>query len=241
MRRWSERLLLVVNLTAANCVAGLWIATFLQPRLLGIDLDRIEIDRARAGAVLGDSLPGSGGGGGRAMLLSLDTGAAWLMFAIAILLLLWNFSWLVRRRGDDRAVNSNWIVSETSAGPVRVAREAIEAGLQKAGESLPEVTRMRVAVALPTPRRVTVKGQFYCADGQDHLQASQRLRQVLLARFGELVHLSDGMRAEFELEFQGFFGKLAKNAPEPEAPAPVPAEPEEPFRGPQYPIDDEDS
>lgn len=210
-RRWSERMLLVTNLATANVVAGVWIATFLQPSVLG------SADQS---------------GSERALVMPLQTPTAWLAFLGSVGLLMWNFSWLVRRRTG--AVPSNWIVSETSDGPVRVAREAIEAGLRIAGEALPEVTRLRVQVGLSTGKRVEITGQFYCADGQKHLAASQRLRQALLVRFMELVHLADGAKAELELEFQGFFGKLDKNAPEP-------PEPEDPmtFRGPQYPIDDE--
>lgn len=216
-RRWSERMLLVTNLTVANVVAGLWIATFLQPGVLGVDLG------ATSSAISGSN---------RAMIVPLQTPAAWLGFLGGVGLLLWNFSWLVRRRKG--AVPSHWIVSETSAGPVRVAREAIETGLRLAGEALPEITRLRVQVQLPSNKRVAITGQFHCAEGQKHLAASQRLRQALLDRFAELVLLGDGAKAELELEFQGFLGKLDKNAPEP-------PEPEDPmnFRGPLYPIDDD--
>jgi hypothetical protein len=218
-RRWSERMLLVSNLAVANMVAALWIAAFLQPGVLGSELG------PQNAAIAGSN---------RAMVMPLQTPAAWLAFFGSVALLLWNFSWLVRRRPGD--LPNNWVISETAAGPVRVAREAIETGLRSAGESLPEITRLRVQVKLPSQKRIVITGQFHCADGQNHLTGSQRLRQALLERFGELVRLSDGTRAELELEFQGFFGKLDKNAaglpePEPEDPAP--------FRGPQYPIDDE--
>lgn len=217
-RRWSERLLLVANLTIANTVAALWIVSFVQPSLLGVDF-------GVAAQALGND---------RLLVLPLGTGAAWVAFAASIALLLWNFSWLVRRRPSG--VRSNWIVSETAAGPVRIAREAIESALQKTGEALPGVTRVRVAVLLPAPRRVAVTGQFHCAEAQDHLQTSQRLRQALLQRFAELVRLGEGMRAEFELEFQGFLGKPVREASAPEQPADA-----EPFRGPQYPIEDDDT
>lgn len=215
-RRWSERMLLVSNLGVANAVAALWIATFLQPSVLG-------------------SLTTEIAGNNRAMVMPLQTPAAWLAFFGSVGLLLWNFSWLVRRRTGE--LPSNWVVSETVAGPVRIAREAIETGLRVAGEALPEITRLRVQVKLPSAKRILITGQFYCADGQNHLAGSQRLRQALLHRFSELVVLCDGTRAELELEFQGFFGKLGKNTPEP--PEPEVAEEAEPFRGPQYPIDDE--
>lgn len=224
-RRWSERLLLVVNLTVANAVAGVWIATFLQPRVLGVDLTPVP-------GMFGEQ---------RVLVMPLGTLAAWLAFAGAIVLLLWNFSWLVRR--GDGGQPANWVVSESRSGAVRVAREAIENGLQKAGEAQHDISRMRVQVTLPSPRRIAITGQFHCVEGADHLAASQRLRESLLARFGELVQLGDGVRAEFELEFQGFFGKAGKHAPEAPKPAPPATADEadaEPFRGPQYPIDDDE-
>lgn len=228
-RRWSERMLLLVNLTVANCVAGLWIATFLQPRVLGAEV--------AAWRGIPEAVPelAPAEGASRLLVMPLQTPAAWLALLASIALLLWNFSWLVRRR--DRAVPTNWIVSETAAGPVRVAREAIETALRQAGEALPEITRLRVQVQLVAGKRVTITSQFHCADGQSHLAASQRLREQMLTRFSQLVQLTDGTRAELEIEFQGFVGKLDKNAPAPPA-ADVSEEPEM-FRGPQYPIDDE--
>ena len=44
-RRWSERMLLVTNLAIANVVAGVWIATFLQPSVLG-SADQSGTERA---------------------------------------------------------------------------------------------------------------------------------------------------------------------------------------------------
>jgi hypothetical protein len=219
-RFWSERMLLVINLAVANAVSALWIATFLQPSVLGTNLGTQAAELS---------------GSDRAMALPLQTPTAWLAFFGSIGLLLWNFSWLVRRRPSE--LPNNWIVSETAAGPVRVALEAIETGLRVAGESLTEITRLRVQVKLSTTKRILITGQFYCADGQNHLAGSQRLRQALLNRFGELVRLSESMRTDLELEFQGFFGKLAKNTPEP--PLPTTEEGPEPFRGPKYPIDDD--
>ena len=220
-RRWSERMLLVINLTVANIAAAIWLATFLQPSILGRDL-------GAESAQIADS--------NRAMVLPLQTPIAWIAFLTSVGLLLWNFSWLVRRR--QREVPSNWVVCDTPAGPLRIAREAIESGLRTAGEALPEITRLRVNVRLLSQKRISVTSQFYCADGQNHLAASQRLRQRLLDRFAKLVSLSDTSRTEFEIEFQGFFGKLGKNDISP------PLDDNEgdqsvPFRGPQYPIDDD--
>ena len=210
----SERLLLIVDLVVANGVAAIWVATFLQPDVLGM------------------RVPAANGAIERAARVPLDTPLAWLTFAGAAALLLWNFSWLVRRR--EKQPPSNWILSDTGSGPVRVAREAIETGLRLAGEALPEITRVRVQVDNRTPKRILVVGQFYCAEGQNHLYASQRLRQAMRDRFAELVRLGDGTRAEFEFEFQGFLGKLDKRAGEV-----PPVEDAPPFTGPQYPIDDD--
>jgi hypothetical protein len=120
---------------------------------------------------------------------------------------------------------------------VRVAREALEAGLRVAGEQLPEITRLRVAVDCGQQKRVLVQGHFQCAEGTSNHNASQRLRTALRERFAEMVHLGDGVRVEFELEFQGFVGKLAKKGADQRASL----EPEPPpFTGPQYPIDDDE-
>jgi len=214
--RVRGRLLLVANLATANVVAALWIVTFLQPSVLGVDLPDVS-------------------SAGRMLFLSLDTSAAWLAFFGGALLLVLNFAWLVRRRAPQPP--SNWILSETGSGSVRVAREAIESGLRHAGEALAEVTRCRVAVDNSAGRRILVTAQFHCAEGQNHLAASQRLQKALVERFDKLVRLGDGQRAEFELQFQGFAGKLAKNAAD--LPPPEDDEPA-PFTGPQYPIDDDD-
>lgn len=221
-RRIRGRLLLIANLAVANATAALWLVTFLNPGLLGT-----------AGGTTGDN----GAPGGRGLYLPLDTGTAWLACFAAALLLVLNFAWLVRRREPEAP--SSWILSRTGSGTVRVAREAIEAALRLAGEALPEVTRARVAVDNRNHKRILVTTLFSCAEGQKHLSASQRLQKALAARFDELVRLDDGQRVEFELEFQGFAGKLAKNA----ADVPPPEHEEDeamPFTGPQYPIDDDD-
>ena len=60
---------------------------------------------------------------------------------------------------------------------------------------------------------------------------------ILPPRPGVLGLLGDGQRAEFELQFQGFAGKLAKNAGD--VPPPEDDEPA-PFTGPQYPIEEDE-
>lgn len=211
--RLVARLLLVTNLFVANAAAAAWVVLFTQPALVGIDLGPVAA-----------TMP-------RAAVLPLTTPLAWALLAASAALLLANFAWLVRRA--EQVPPSNWIVSETPSGPVRIAREALETGLRQAGEALPEVTRVRVQVDTRTHKRIHVVGQFQCAEGTNNLAASQRLRQAMSDRFAEMVRPADGTRVDYELEFQGFAGKLGKKAgdvPPPEPP---------PFTGPKYPIDDD--
>lgn len=212
--RIADRLLLVTNLVVANGVAAFWIVLFVQPQFAGLDLGELLATHP-----------------GRVAVLPLSTAAAWITLAAAVVLLLWNFAWLVRRR--EKAPPSNWVLSETPSGPVRVAREALENGMRQAGEALPEVTRLRVQIDLRTQKRILVTGFFQCAEGTNNLAASQRLRQAMSDRFGEMVRPADGARVDYDLEFQGFAGKLGKKA----ADVPPPEPP--PFTGPKYPIDDE--
>lgn len=214
-QRVAGRLLLVCNLAAANGAAALVVLGFVRPASIGLDA-------------------GPAAAGERRLLIApLDTWQAWLLFLCSIALVVGNFAWLVRRR--DRAQPADWVLSATPSGPVRVAREALETGLQKAGETLPEITRLRVEVDTRNQKRVLVTAWFQCAEGTSNLAASQRLRQVLAERFAAMVRLADAGRVEFEFEFQGFAGKLGKKAE-------VPPPPEEaPFTGPRYPIDDDGS
>jgi hypothetical protein len=218
--RLADRLLLVTNLVVANGAAAVFVMMFVQPGALGLGV-------ANFGGASASPLVEP-----RAAVLPLDTALAWALLALSIVLLLWNFAWLVRRR--EQAPPSNWVISDTPSGPVRVAREALESGLQKAGEALVEITRVRVQVDTRTPKRIGVTVQFQAAEGSNNLAASQRLRQAVGDRFAEMVRLTDDHQAEFELEFQGFAGKLGKKGLE----VPPPAEPH-PFTGPKYPIDDD--
>ncbi len=210
---FTGRLLLVANLAAANVAAAVSVVAFVQPGAVGLTAAPFA-------------------GVERMLVLPLQTGWAWLAFVAALALLLANFAWLVR--GSRPAAVEPFVLSETPAGVVRIAREALEAALQKAGEALPEVTRLRVQVAPQGKHRIVVRGQFQCAEGTASLATSQRLRQAMHDRCLELVRLHEGGRVEFELEFQGFAGKLGKGH-ERAAPAEEPA----PFTGPKYPIDDD--
>ncbi|MBL8724669.1 MAG: hypothetical protein JNK49_11520 [Planctomycetes bacterium] len=215
-RAWFGRVLLLANLLAANGAAAWWVLGCLRPSLAG--LDPIPFLAAA--------------GGERLLVLPLDRGPALLSCAAAVLLLLANFAWLVRR--PDRRPPANWVLSDTPTGPVRIAREALEAGLQRAAEGLPEITRLRVQVDTSGQKRIVVLGVFQCAEGTSNLAASQRLRQALHDRLGAMVRPADGVRIEVELEFSGFSGKLGKRAGE----VPPPDD-GVPFTGPKYPIDDD--
>ena len=210
-RRVKNRLLLVSNLVFANAAAALAVMAFVRPGFVGAEA------------------------GPRLLQLPLDTGSAWGVFLFGIALLVGNVLWLVRR--PERTPPVHWVVSETASGPVRVAKEALEAGLRLAGETLPEITRLRVQVDTSTNKRILVTGQFHCAEATSNLAASQRLRAAMADRFAEMVRVADGGRVEFDLEFCGFAGKLGKKAGEVPGPEPDPST----FTGPKYPIDDETS
>jgi hypothetical protein len=210
-QRVSGRLLFVANLVAANAAAAMAVVTFLKRDVLGPLTPPANDERFA--------------------ILRLETPLAYGILVASAGLLFWNFAWLVRR--PERLPPSNWVVSETPSGPVRVSREALEVGLRLAGEALPEVTRLRVQVDTSVQKRILVTGQFQCAEGQSNLAASQRLRQAMIDRFGEMVRPADGGRVEFDLEFQGFVGKLGKKGEVP------PPSDQAPFTGPKYPIDDD--
>lgn len=218
-QRVTGRLLLVANLVVANLAAALYLVLFVHPSVL----------LGGAGDAFAQVL-----GSGRIALVPLGSLLAWLVLLGGIALLIANFAWLVRRR--EHVPPTNWVLSATPSGPVRISREALESGLQKAGEALPDITRLRVVVDTRTPKRVQVTAWFQCAEGVANLAASQRLRQALGERFGTMVQLADGARVDFEFEFQGFAGKLAKKGVDLSVPA---DEPEPPFTGPRYPIDDD--
>ena len=214
--RVASRFLLVINLFVASAAAAAVVASFLRPSFVGVDLDDAAASKRRV------------------CVLPLDTGVAWGLFFGGAALLVWNFAWLVRR--SERLPPGNWVVSDTPSGPVRVAREALENGLRQAGEALPEITRLRVQIDTAAQKRILVTAQFQCAEGTSNLSASQRLRQVMVDRFSEMARPADGSRVEFDLEFQGFVGKLGKKVGD----LPPPAV-DDAFTGPKYPIDDEPS
>jgi hypothetical protein len=146
--RLADRLLLVTNLVISNVAAAVFVVIFVQPGVF------VGGDAGPFAQVLGSA---------RIAVLPLGAPLAWLLLLLGIGLLVWNFTWLVRRR--EQAPPTHWVVSDTPSGPVRIAREALENGLRQAGEALPEVTRVRVQVDTRTQKRILVTGQFQCAEG----------------------------------------------------------------------------
>ena len=155
-----------------------------------------------------------------------------VVFGAALLIVL-NVLYVIYRRRPKEPLR--FVPSAGPGGPVRIAREALESGLRAAGERLDVVTRLRVTVEHGGVKRILVRAFFQSPDGVAILDASRDLRQALTDRFHEMVRVQDGVRAEFEIEFVGFSGKLAKK-PEPAAP---PEEPS-PFTGPKYPLPEDD-
>ncbi len=157
----------------------------------------------------------------------------------AIALLVADFLWIVY--GTPGGAPVSHVTSETATGPVRVARDALEAGLRAAGEAVADVTRLRVGieVAGPLGKRVVGRAQFHAPDGASIPDVSQRLRRALARRFEEMVRLPDGHRLEWEVEFGGFQGKRARRPETDPMGSDELEEPDVPFTGPRYPIDDE--
>ena len=209
-----RRLLLFANVSAGVVSALLLLAAWLAPESLSVPANaepgvfRVEVR--------------GGHGMGFAALA-------------AACLLVCDVLWLVY--GGAPKEPSDHVVSRTVGGPVKVSREALEAGLRTGGEALEEISRLRVAVSVAGKMRpVLVRAWFQCPEGVSIQLAGQRLREALRSRFAEMVVLGDGARLEVDIEFVGFSGRL-KGAPAEARRAE--SEPEDPFTGPRYPIDDE--
>lgn len=155
--------------------------------------------------------------------------AAALLLALNVLRLLY-----LRRPGDE---GEDYILSQAGAGAgVRVAVEAIRSELKAATEQIPEVTRCKVAVFRPGPRRIRVQASYVACEGTNILALSERIRGVLREKFQDMVPLGEGVRLDIEIDFESFGGKAPKKSGEekpPEAPEPPP------FTGPRYPVDGE--
>jgi len=152
---------------------------------------------------------------------------------VAMVLLILNILRLLyfRRGGGE---NEDYIMSHGGAGGgVRVAVEAIRNELRAAAENLPEVTRCRISVMRPGPKRVKIHASYNAREGSNILELSEKLRKVLLERFQEMVPLGEGARVEVEIDFESFAGKAPKKSEEEETPEPPP------FTGPRYPVEEE--
>ena len=161
-------------------------------------------------------------------------GLGFVAFGAAVLLVC-DLLWLVY--GGVPKEPSDHVVSRSVGGSVKVSREALEVGLRTAGEALDEISRLRVSVTVPAKmKHVGVHAWFQCPEGVSIQVAGQRLRDTLRARFGEMVRLGEGARLEVDIEFVGFSGRLKAHAADGR---PAPTEPEDPFTGPRYPIDEE--
>lgn len=213
MRGLHWRLLLLLNLLAAFVSAAFWCFAYVAPDAVG---------------AMTTETPGV------VTIAMRDNPVVRFVVVVAAVLLAGDVLWLIY--GRQPRVPSNHVLSESPAGPVRVSRDALENSLRLAGETLPEISRLRVTVD-PSggPRRIAVRAQFQAPDGVSIQSTSQELRKAIAARFRELVQLGDGARLEIDIEFLGFAGKLTKRAGEP----PRAAEPEA-FTGPRYPIEDDE-
>jgi hypothetical protein len=212
LRHLPWRILLVLNLLVAIGSALFWVALFVKPTSFSQNpTDEFPV----AFAVKGNT-------------------AVELAALLGFALLVGDVLWLVY--GRRPRAPSHHVVSDAPDGPLKISREALESGLRLAGESVDEVSRLRVSVDPSGMKRVVVRAQFQALEGVSIQLASQKLRSAIQRRFGELVRLVDGSRLEIDIEFLGFAGKPARK------PGSSPAPREEPssFTGPKYPIDDED-
>jgi len=158
-----------------------------------------------------------------------------LVVIVALLLLGLNAMSLIYGRRPK--VPQRYIQSHSAGGIVRVSRDAVEAGLRAVGEGLDVVSRLRVSVETVGNKKIVVRAPFQAPEGIAILDAGRQLRSALAERFREMVHVSDAMKIDYQIEFVGFSGKRAsKPQPEPEAVDEPPS-----FTGPQYPIGDDDA
>jgi hypothetical protein len=202
-----RRLLLAADVLAGLSAAAVVVAGFAAPSLFGTTADQDTVTvRLR------------------------ESAGATMVFWLALLLLIANLLYFLYGRPPRQPLV--YVHSDAPGGMVKVARDALETGLRLAGEAVPEVTRLRVAVEHGGSKRIRVKAQFQAPEGVPIGDASRKLREALASRFAQMVRLTDGNRVEYVIEFVGVSGKLAKKA--------EPAAEEPPFTGPQYPIDDED-
>lgn len=210
-KRFTKRFIVAIDVCAAVAASAAVVAGYLVPHWFG-DVDA------------------------RGVTLSLARSETKLVFACGLGVLALNFLYLLY--GRRLASPLRFVTSEVQGGPVRVAREAIEAGLRHAGESLTEVARLRVALEHGGIKRILARVQFQAPEGTSVHEATRALRHALDQRFTDMVHLGEGARIDWEIEFVGFvpLGKTVKK------PAPLIQldRADEAFTGPRYPIDDDE-
>ena len=174
---------------------------------------------------------------GDAVLRVADGTTRNTVFLVAVALLVVDVLWLLYGRSPSAPLRH--VTSKGPGGTVHVSREALEAGLRSAGESLDVVTRVRVGIERRGPKRLVVRAFFQAPDGVSILDAGRSLRRVLDERFAAMVGQWDGPKPDIEVEFVGFAGRLPRRpepVPEPEPPAEEPSA----FTGPKYPIPEDD-
>ena len=133
-----------------------------------------------------------------------------LVFAVALAVLAANILYYIYGRRPSEPLE--YVLSEAPGGQVKVSRDALEVGLRAAGEGLDEVSRLRIHVEAGGLKRVLVRAHFQSPEGVSILDASQRLRQALVARYDQMVRASDGVRTDFDIEFVGYYGKASRKA-----------------------------
>lgn len=212
VRSLSRGFLLLANTLFGLAAAGIGVLLYVRPAAFG------HYDEVR----------------GTLTLTVRENAALEIVVVVGLLLLAFSLLWFLYGRRPKEPLR--YVASHGKGGVVKVAREALEAGLRSAGEALPVVTRLRIAVESGGLKRVVVRAYFQAPDGVSIEDASRALRDALSQRFAQMVRPPDGVKTDFEIDFVGFAGKLPRRQDaEPET------EPEpEAFTGPRYPIDDDD-
>jgi len=103
--------------------------------------------------------------------------------------------------------------------PAGVDLQAVSLGIEG---SLDHRSAAELARLAGVPHHAYVLGAGFLESFEEHLR--------------QMVRLTDGARAEFDVEFTGFSGKLSRRA---DGVAAVEEEEASPFTGPKWPIDDD--
>ena len=212
MKQLPRRLLLLANICVGNLAALILLALYVSPGSFS--------QGSSEGFELVTNIRGSTG-------IQFACLASLLLLATNILYLLYG------RRPKDPM---NYVLSEAPGGQLMVSRDALESGLRSLGETIEDVTRLRVTVKAGAMKRIHLHAQFHCPEGAEIRELSRRLRTSLEQRFAVLVKLTEGARLVTDIEFSGFAGKLATRPVEEEVASTEAGS----FTGPEYPIDDED-